>query len=164
MNPNALFSDYATSSKSEKLVVKGNPVSHGFQNTVIFFLTMWLPVILWYMPPTNNAPFWVYVFKAITIPMAFYLSWIFSRRFVKALFTTYPILEIHNKTLLSNLDKFHTGLEDIQKFMIIEETVSEKEVRYRLKLEMKEGEKTLPFAFTSYNKLDEILNLIKKAS
>jgi len=67
--------------------------------------------------------------------------------------------------LISPLDKFHADMAEIRGVSIIEE-ITQREgmeiMRYRLKFTLQDGKKTAVFASTSYNKLEEIANLIMR--
>lgn len=67
-----------------------------------------------------------------------------------------------------SLDKFQAELSDIKELSIVEQAYvggNEEEIKlYRLQYVLHDGERTSGFAFTSFNKAEEVLKIIKSAS
>jgi hypothetical protein len=127
-------------------------------------LALVAPAFIYYFPVFGFYGGVTVVLKLVLIIMAFLLS----RKIITYLFAV-KILEINKekKELKYFLEEFSTKTSDIKEISILEEDYGNggaNVIQYRLRFVMPEGEKTSAFAMTSYNKAQEIIELIKNSS
>ena len=169
MSANTVFADYIIKNKGDKITIKANLTYKGLEKFGISYASAILLTLIInaYIPLSRTSSNLIVTAKFLLVIIIFILSKILLKKLFKQILAV-PILEIDKgkKTLLSTIDKFKTDLSQMKDVSIVEEDSVEEnteELKYCLKFILPDGEKTSIFAFTSYNKLREILNLIKKS-
>jgi hypothetical protein len=152
------FTDYLVFEHENEVTIKGVLIFSGFEKFGIYFLYLFVPLIIYYIP--LRGPFLVLI-KLILMIIAF----VITRKIINRYFAI-KILEINKKQmeLKSALDDFTVKNTDIKEVSIVEDA-QQKEgkelMKYRLRFVLADGEKSSVFAFTSYNKAQELAKLIK---
>lgn len=162
-----VFTDFVVRKKGSVLSVKARPGGSMLEN-LGFFGMFWLgifavyEVINIYIINFRLSEQVSFIFSIISVLLALFLM---RSSVVYILGVTILVVDKEYNLLSSPLEQFKTELTNIKDVSIIEEIsqVGEKEImQYRLKFTLQDGEKTAFFAFTSYNKLEAIANLIRE--
>jgi hypothetical protein len=163
---NALFNDYFIKKTPNAVSIRGKIAYQGLEKfgskLMMGMFYLFLPLVPYYWPLTVPNAIWI---KLVLMIALFAVSYKLVNKYVAPFITAMLIVKVDTKakTLSLPMDKFQTELTAITKLSIIEEQAAKEadEKYYRLKLKLTDGEKVSTFAFTSYNKLDEILTVIK---
>lgn len=120
-----------------------------------------MPLIIYYISIRGSVAIVAKLFLMV-------LTYVLARKFLFRIFAV-KLFEINkdSKEIKNFQDGFKTKLSNIQEMSVVEEVLQSGEgeiMQYRLRFVLPDGEKTSTFALTSYNKVEEMITLIKNAS
>jgi hypothetical protein len=160
-----IFDEYSVSSDGTKITIKAKPVFNGIEKVGYYFIYL-IPAIVIYYTPFHSPTLQIWgtiLLKVALMAIIFILTKpLIKRLFFKALF----VIDREKNTLKSELDNDTFALSEVKEIAIIEDQLKKSDEKfYKLQFHLSEGEKASPFAFTTYNHVKEILDVIKdKAS
>lgn len=157
-----IFSHYKASKKGNMTLVKSDLIRSTFEKfgiiAGIFIVILIILGFIAYFIPASWLGWIDFVFSAV-------LTYLVINKFsIDLLGVRILTIDKNNEKLLSNLDKFTIPITNITDIAIIEQSLqknNEEKKVYQLKLLLKDGEKTLPFACTTYNVLEDLIKVIK---
>jgi len=157
-----IFTDYIVVKKKGRIFVRGTLTYTNLERSgavfsywVVPFLTLFIP-----LPFDKLTPLVAFIKLLIII-----ITFLLVKPYVDRLLTK-SFLEIDKKRKIfeSKIDNFKTDLSQIKEIEITEESNEDQDgeyMLYLLKFHLQNGEKTSAFAFTTYNKLEQLLKIIK---
>jgi hypothetical protein len=155
----AVFSNFSLTKSSEKMVIKGYFALKLWEQAGMFFL--YLLVV-----------FLILSFLRPLIPFGdiFSFSFIFSVLAALLLLNRFKLgvnlfkIDTISNTLIAQVDKFQTPLNEIKNLKIIEVKGNGDVKLFKLRYTLAKGEITSTFSFNSYNRLGEIVEILQKTS
>lgn len=158
-----VFDAYQVTTKNEKTFIKAKLIYHGLEHIGDFVVRIFfylIPLgIIWYLHIGTSTI--IIILKLILMAVAIWLLQPFANRFFYLFASTILIIDKAKNTLSSDTDKDVLALSDIKDIKVIEESVSDNKIVYKLRFHFEDGEKTSQFAFITYKLANEVESVIK---
>lgn len=164
--PAATYGNFIAIGKGERVTIKGKLAYQGlesFGNMLMYVIPAFVVTSL----VSYSLPYVVRLDPTVTfyiLLVVFFLAIYPGIKAVNYYFTQVILLLDVSKGTISELgsDTFEAALGDITEITVLEEKVSGGEQKvYRLQYSLVDGKKTSGFAFTSFNKAEELITVLK---